>query len=385
MNRIDMLNLRAEFDLFAEDVRSAVNAVLDSQAFIGGPAVGELEQALAGRIGTGHAVAISSGTDALLCALMALEIGPGDEVIVSTFTFFATAGVVVRLGARPVFVDIDPRTFNMDPAGVRAAITARTRAIMPVHVFGQCAEMDAINALAAERDIPVVEDAAQAIGATYRGRPAGAMSAMACVSFYPTKNLGGFGEGGMIFSDDERLATVVRRLRNHGQGDQYHHDRVGGNFRLDTMKAAILLVKLPYLDRFTAARQANAAIYDQLLEDTPVVAPHRSADCEHVFHQYSILTDRRDELRTFLADRAIGSGVYYPVPLHLQPCFADLGHRRGAFPIVERTCERVMSLPCHPMLTRGDVTRVAASIHEFFGTQMPEPASKVASDACGTR
>lgn len=380
MNRIDMLNLRAEFALFEREVRATVADVLNRQAFINGPAVGELERALADLVGAPHAIAISSGTDALLCALMALEVGPEDEVVVPPFTFFATAGVVHRLGAKPVFADIDARTFNMDPDALRAAITSRTRAIMPVHVFGQCAEMDAINEIAAERGIAVVEDAAQAIGAAYRHRPACTLGRIACLSFYPTKNLGGFGEGGMILTSDDELAAIARQLRNHGEGERYHHHRVGGNFRLDTMKAAILRVKLPYLDRFTAARQANAALYDELLATAPVEPPHRAGDRTHVFHQYSILTDRRDELRAFLADRAIGSGVYYPVPLHLQPCFADLGHRRGAFPAAERTCGRVLSLPVHPMLDRRDVVRVASAVHEFFGTDMPEVADKVSTD-----
>ena len=378
MNRIDLLNLRAEFDLFADEVRSAVNAVLESQAFIGGPAVGEFEQAMVGRVGTRYAIAVSSGTDALLCALMALEIGPGDEVIVPTFTFFATAGVVDRLGARPVFVDIDPKTFNMDPDCVRSAITPRTKAIMPVHVFGQCAEMGAINAIAAEGGIAVVEDAAQAIDATYHDRQAGTLGVMACLSFYPTKNLGGFGEGGMILSSDDRLATVARQLRNHGDVGRYQHQRVGGNFRLDTMKAALLLVKLRYLDRFTAARRGNATMYDELLAGTEVQTPHRAAGHDPVFHQYTIITARRDELRAFLSDRGIGSGIYYPSPMHLQPCFEGLGHGRGAFPVAEGICERVLSLPCHPMLNQSDVARVASSIHEFFGTKMPEGSAEIA-------
>lgn len=379
MRQVGMLDLATEYRLFADEVRSAVNTVLDSQQFINGPAVIELERELARRIGVGHAVAVSSGTDALLCALMAFDIGPGDEVILPAFTFFATAGSIARVGATPVFVDIDPRTFNIDPAGVEAAVTDRTRAIMVVHLFGLCAEMDAINATAAEHGLKVIEDAAQAIDATYHGRKAGTLGDAACVSFYPTKNLAGFGEGGMIFADNGEFATVARQLRNHGESERYIHTRVGGNFRLDTMKAAILLVKLRHLDEFTARRRRNAARYDALLVGTPVTTPFVPMGHQPVYHQYTILCDQRDELRAFLADRGVATGVYYPVPLHLQKCFASLGYDHGALPVTERACGTVLSLPCHPMLCDEDLETVSSRIHEFYGTGEPTAAGDAAA------
>jgi dTDP-4-amino-4,6-dideoxygalactose transaminase len=372
MKQIPLLDLRSEFSLFADDIRRTVNEVLESQQFIGGPAVAELEQRLAERFHVGHAVAVNSGTDALLCSLMALGVGYGDEVVLPAFSFFATAGVVVRLGARPVFCDVDPRMFNIEPQRVAQAISDKTRAIVAVHLFGQCAEMDAVNDIASARGIPVVEDAAQAIDATYKGRPACSLGSAACLSFYPTKNLGGFGEGGMILLDDRRMAETVRRLRNHGESaERYIHYEVGGNFRLDTMKAAILLVKLRKLDEFTKRRRRNAEMYDVLLEGSGVTTPYVGDGRKHVYHQYSILCDRRDELRSFLSEHGIGSGIYYPVPLHLQPCFAKLGYTRGDAPVAEEVCNRILSLPCHPVLGDDDLRRVASCVHEFYGTTMP--------------
>ena len=370
MRSVAMLDLRGEYNLFREEIRAAVEQVLESQQFIGGPAIAELEAALCQRYGVGHAIAISNGTDALLCALMALGIGHGDEVIVPSFTFFATAGTVWRTGAKPVFVDIDPCTFNLDPEKVSQAVTPRTRAIIPVHLFGQCADMDAINATARRHGIKVIEDAAQAIGATYNGLFAGKLGDIASLSFYPTKNLGGFGEGGMILTDDGELATVARQLRNHGESQRYHHDRVGGNFRLDTMKAAILLVKLRHLEEFTRRRRHNAALYDELLAGSPVTTPFVANGNEHVYHQYSILCDRRDELIAFLRDRGVATGVYYPVPLHRQRCFSSLGYPEGTLPVTEKTCSRILSIPCHPMLTEEEVRYVGSCIHEFCGTAL---------------
>lgn len=376
-----MLDLGGEYQLCANEIRAAIETVLESRQFIGGPAVTELEEALSSRVGVEHAVAVSSGTDALLCTMMGLDIGHGDEVILPAFTFFATAGSVARLGVKPVFVDIDPRTFNVDPDKIEAAITDRTRAIIAVHLFGQCAEMDAINAIATRHHLTVIEDAAQAIGAAYRGRPAGALGDVACVSFYPTKNLGGFGEGGMIFTNDEHLAGIARELRNHGESQRYVHERVGGNFRLDTMKAAILLVRLRYLDQFTKRRRDNAARYNALLKKVPVTTPYVPAHQTEVYHQYSILCDRRDELRSFLQERGVHSAVYYPVPLHLQKCFAFVGCRRGSLPVTERICDRILSLPCHPMLTDTDLRYVASGVREFYARFAPTCAS--ASDKHG--
>lgn len=362
-----MLDLKAEFNVFADEIREAVDGVLTSQQFVGGPAVAALEKTMCERVGVADAVAVSSGTDALLCTMMALGIGAGDEVIVPTFTFFATAGSVWRLGARPVFVDIDPKTFNVDPRSIEAAITPKTKAIVAVHLFGQCAEMDAINSIAVEHGLKVIEDAAQAIGAKYHGRSACALGDVACLSFYPTKNLGGFGEGGMIMSNDRTFIDVARQLRNHGQSGTYIHERVGGNFRLDTMKAAILLVKQRHLDEFTERRRAHAAIYDAQLANSCVDTPQVGEHQEMVYHQYSILTDRRDALCDRLRERGVGCGVYYPLPLHLQPCFASLGYKKGSLPVAEDTCERIMSLPCHPMMNDSDVKFVVDCIDEFHG------------------
>ena len=369
MQSISMLDLKGEYRLFREDIRVAVDAVLESQHFIGGPAIGELETALAAYANAKHAVAISNGTDALLCSLMALDIKHGDEVILPSFTFFATAGTVARHGAKPVFVDIHPRTFNIDPSAVERAITSRTKAVIPVHLFGQCADMDAINGIARRHKVKVVEDAAQAIGAKYKGRSAGTLGDLASLSFYPTKNLGGFGEGGMIFTNNDPLGTICRQLRNHGESQRYHHDRVGGNFRLDTMKAAILLVKLRKLGEFTSRRRHNAAMYDRLLSGSAVTTPMIAEGNEHVYHQYSILSDRRDALAAYLRDRGIGSAIYYPVPLHLQKCFAHLGYEPGSLPVTEQTTARILSLPIHPMLTDQDITSVASVVAEFCAKQ----------------
>ncbi|HNQ23059.1 MAG TPA: DegT/DnrJ/EryC1/StrS family aminotransferase [Phycisphaerae bacterium] len=381
MRQVGMLDLRREFELFRDEVRRTTLEVLDSQQFIGGPAVTELEDALRQRVGVRCAVAVSNGSDALLCTLMALGIGPGDEVIVPAFTFFATAGAVARVGATPVFVDIDPRTFNLHPERTAAAMTARTKAIMPVHLYGQCADMDALNALGRQHGVPVIEDACQALGATYRDRPAGALGTAACISFYPTKNLGGFGEGGMIFTDDEELGRIARQLRNHGESQRYVHERVGGNFRLDTLKAAILLVKLRFWDEFTRRRRHNAARYDELLRETPVTPPYVAPPCQAVYHQYTILADRRDELQAFLKEAGIGTVVYYPVPLHLQRCFAALGYRPGSLPATEEACRRVLSIPCHPMLEDEDLQYVAGTIARFYGQQRAGARDAV----CSTR
>lgn len=361
-----MLDLHGEYQLLEAQVRVVVEGVLKSQQFINGPAITELETAIATKVGTSHAVAVSSGTDAILCALMTLGVGNGDEVIIPPFTFFATAGCVARTGATPIFADVLPHTFNLDPANLEAKITAKTKVIIAVHLFGQCAEMDAINKIADRHGITVIEDAAQAIGATYHGRNAGTLGRLACLSFYPTKNLGGFGEGGMILTDDEEIANVARQLRNHGQSSQYFHERIGGNFRLDTMKAAILNVKLGFLDRFTEARRANAAHYDELLGGIPIETPHVDTYQRSIYHQYSILCDRREELAAHLRDNGVATGIYYPVPLHLQPCFAYLGCTRGALPVSERLCERILSLPCHPMLKEDDVKRTAELVHDFY-------------------
>jgi dTDP-4-amino-4,6-dideoxygalactose transaminase len=377
VNPIGMLDLKAEFPELEAEVRAAIDGVLASQAFIGGPQIAAFESRVAERLGCPHAIAVSSGTDAILMALMAAGIGPGDEVITTPFTFFATAGCVHRLGAKPVFVDIDPRCFNIDPEKIEPAITPRTKAILPVHLFGQCANMDAIGEIVKRHDLIVIEDAAQAIGATYRGTSAGTLGLAGCFSFYPTKNLGGFGEGGMVTTHDDAFAERCRQTRNHGQTETYYHAFVGGNFRMDTLKAAILDVKLARLDRANAARRENAARYDALLADLPEIeTPQVNSDCHMVYHQYSILCDRREELRQALGDASIGSGIYYPVPLHRQPCFADLGYKEGDLPVSEACARRILALPIHPNLTADDVARVAGAIRAFHGAKAA-PASAV--------
>jgi len=362
---VRMLDLASEYEFIRDEIRSVVDEVLESQYFIGGPAIAEFESAMCRRTGAAHAVAVSSGTDALLCALMTLGVGPGDEVILPAFTFFATGGAVWRTGARPVFVDIDERTFNLDPALVEAAVTPQTKAIMAVHLFGQCAEMNDINGIATRHGLKVIEDAAQAIGASYHGRRACTLGDMACLSFYPTKNLGGFGEGGMVLTNDEGLGALARQMRVHGESSRYYHDRVGGNFRLDTMKAAILSVKLGRLDEFTKRRRANAERYNELLAGAGVTTPYVPDGHEPVYHQYSILCDGRDELVGYLRERGVQSGIYYPVGLHLQKCFEPLGYTRGSLPVTERICERILSLPVQPMLTEEDVAFVAECIKAF--------------------
>lgn len=370
MRSINMLDLKAEYELFRKEIRASVDQVLESQHFIGGPAIAALEGEFKSRVGVRDAIAVSSGTDALLCALMAIGVGHGDEVILPSFTFFATGGVVARLGATPVFVDVDERTFNLDPACLASALTDRTKAIIVVHLFGQCADMDAVRDAVADREVRLIEDACQAVDATYRGDPAGALGDLACFSFYPTKNLGGFGEGGLITTNDEQLGVLARQLRHHGESRRYHHERVGGNFRLDTMKAAILKIKLAKLPEFTSKRRDNAVGYDRLLAGSPVTTPFVRHDCKHVYHQYTITCDRRDDLAVFLRGRGVGTGVYYPLGLHRQPCFAG-GGGGALLPVTDRLCERVLSLPCHPMLADDDIAYVAATIHEFFGTSMP--------------
>ncbi len=381
-----MLDLGSEFTLYGDAVRAAIEGVLETQRFVGGPPVEAFEAAMCERLGAAHAVAVSSGTDALLCALMALGVGAGDEVILPTFTFFATAGSVFRLGAKPVFVDVDPRTFNIDPGEVERAVTERTRAIIAVHLFGQCAEMDAINEIAkrtSETGLPggvaVIEDAAQAIGATYHGRSAGTLGDAACLSFYPTKNLGGCGEGGMILTERDELAVVARQLRNHGQTGPYDHAMVGGNFRLDSLKAAVLSVKLNHLDGFTKRRRRNAAQYAELLSEVPVTRPFVAEGHQPVYHQYTILCQHRDALRAFLQDRGVGTGVFYPIPLHRQKCFASLGCGTVACPVAERLCEQVVSLPCHPMLSEEDVEYVSSCVCEFYSGARAEDMTTAAA------
>lgn len=363
---VPLLDLKAQYATIKSEVLTAIDRVLESQHFIMGPEVEGLESEIAKYCGAKHAIGVSSGTDAILCALMTLNIGPGDEVIIPPFTFFATGGCVSRVGAKPVFVDIDPKTYNMEPAKIEAAITPRTRAIMPVHLFGQCADMEPILAIADRHNIPVIEDAAQAIGSEYKGRRAGSIGRIACFSFFPSKNLGGFGDGGMITTNDDALAERLSVCRLHGGKPKYVHHFVGGNFRLDALQAAVLRVKLQHLERWHTARQRNAARYDELLAgsgvSTPVVEKHNRM----IYNQYVIRCPDRDGLRKHLTECGIGNEIYYPISLHLQTCFADLKHKAGDFPVSERAQAEVLALPVYPEMTDEQLAYVAAKVREFY-------------------
>jgi dTDP-4-amino-4,6-dideoxygalactose transaminase len=361
-----LLDLQAQYTPLRDELLAAIARVCDSQRFIMGPEVGELERELAQALEVEHAVAVSSGTDAILATLMALGIGPGDEVITSTFSFFATAGCVTRVGATPVLVDIDPVTCNLDPEAVRAAMTPATRAVLPVHLYGLCADMDPVLDAARARGIPVIEDACQAIGARYKGRQAGSMGVAGCFSFYPTKNLGAFGDGGLITTGDASLARELRLLRNHGAEPKYVHARVGGNFRLDTVQAAVLRVKLPHLARWTGMRRTNAARYEELLRGAGLTGrigvPVEPPGYHHAFNQYVVRVPRRDAVRQRLDAAGIGTEVYYPVPFHLQQCFASLGYGRGAFPHAEAAADATLALPIYGELTAAQQAAVVAAL-----------------------
>ena len=365
--KVPLLDLKAQFATIREEIMPAIQAVMESQYFINGPEVKELEQLVADYSDCAAAVGVSSGTDALLASLMTLGVGAGDEVITSPYTFFATAGSIWRSGARPVFVDIEPETFNIDPNGIEAAITERTKAIIPVHLFGQVAEMDPILALAESYGLFVIEDAAQAIGATYKGRKAGSMGTVGCFSFFPSKNLGGMGDGGMIVTQDERLAKRLRMCRGHGGRDKYHNEFVGGNFRLDTIQAAGLIVKLRHLDEWSARRRANAARYNELLADVePVTTPVIRDYNVSIYNQYVIRVPRRDELQAFLKENDIGTAVYYPLSLHEQECFASLGYKKGDFPESEKAAAESLALPVYPELADEQICFVVEKIRQFF-------------------
>jgi dTDP-4-amino-4,6-dideoxygalactose transaminase len=317
-------------------------------------------------IGVEHAVGVSSGTDALLVALMALDVGPGDEVITSTYSFFATAGSIARTGARPVLVDIDPVSYNLDPSAVRAALTTRTKALMPVHLYGHCADMDAIAAIASTAGVPVIEDAAQAIGSRVRDRQAGSMGQAGCFSFFPSKNLGAFGDAGLVTTNDAAFAGRVRLLRTHGAEHQYHHRVVGGNFRIDALQAAVLRVKAPRLAAWTEGRRRNAARYRQLFSeaglDGRVTLPVEAPGHHHIYNQFVVRVPHRDRIKTSLADRGVGTAVYYPVPFHLQECFASLGYASGAFPAAEAAARETLALPVYGELTEAQLAYVVSSM-----------------------
>ncbi|MBK9119550.1 MAG: DegT/DnrJ/EryC1/StrS family aminotransferase [Phycisphaerales bacterium] len=365
------LNLAAQFTELRAEILAELTAVAESGYYILGPKVTAFESALASYCGTQHALGVSSGTDALLVALMALGVGPGDEVIVPTFTFFCTAGTVHRLGGRPVFCDIDPETYNLDVRQAETLITPRTEVLMPVHLYGQLADMPALLAVAQRHDLPIIEDAAQAIGATDpSGRQAGSFGTFGALSFYPTKNLGALGDAGALTTNDAELHETARKLRIHGSGHTYYHDMVGGNFRIDALQAALLTIKLRRLDAWTEARRTRAARYNALLAEAGLVPEYVQPPVErfgrHVYHQYVLRCERRDELAAFLKQRQVGHGVYYPLPLHLQKCFAEYGHREGEFPHAERAAAEVLALPMYPELTETQQQTVVDAIRAFY-------------------
>ena len=368
--KIPLLDLKAQFAPLRDGVLEAIARVCDTQQFILGPEVESLERELAVFLEVPHAVGVSSGTDALLAALMALGVGPGDEVVTTPFSFFATAGSIARLGARPVFVDIDRATFNIDAGAIGSAITPRTRAIVPVHLFGQSADMAPILDVAQRSGLPVVEDAAQAIGTRYRGKPVGGIGAIGCFSFFPTKNLGAFGDAGLVATSDGTLARMMRAIRQHGGEVKYHHDIVGANFRIDALQAAILRVKLPHLDGWTAARRRNAERYEALFKKADlggtVTLPARSPDSTHIYNQFVIRVPERDRLRAHLQSSGIGTEVYYPIPLHLQPCFRELGYGTGSFPVAETAANEALALPIYGELSETQQSWIVESIGHFF-------------------
>ena len=365
--RVPILDLKAQYVAIKDEVTRAISEVCESQAFALGPAVAEFEENVAAYCSSKHAIGVSSGTDALLVSLMALGVKPGDEVITTPFSFFSTAGCVIRVGARPVFVDVDPDSGNIDPAGIEEKITEKTRAIIPVHLFGQMAPMKAITEIAPKHNLAVIEDAAQAIGASRDGVKAGNFGNCGCFSFYPTKNLGGFGDGGLVTTNTDALANDIRTLRDHGQKPRYFYKVIGGNFRLDGIQGAVLNVKLKYLDDWNEKRRQNATLYDSLFAGSPVGTPAIDPGNVSIYHQYTVTVPERDELQKYLADNDIGSAVFYPKPLHLQDCFSELGYREGDMPVAERLCNEVLSLPVYPELSPDEIEYVAGIVLKFYG------------------
>ena len=364
---IPFIDLSGQHKSIDKELKSAVGAVLDSQRFVLGKNCEELESRFARKIGAKFAVGLASGTDALYLSLLALGIGPGDEVITTPFTFFATAGAISRTGARPVFSDIDADTFNIDPDKIVRAITRKTKAILPVHLFGLPCDMSAITEIARRHSLRVVEDAAQSFGAIHHSRQTGSIGDTGCFSFYPTKNLGGAGDGGMLTTSSVKIAEKIRLLRDHGSRKKYYHELIGTNSRLDEMQAAILLVKLKHIDKWNNSRNRHAALYNKGLAALPIQTPKTPKGTKHVFHLYSIVTKKRDALESCLKKAGIGSGVYYPLPLHLQPCYKGLGYKKGDFPISERVADQILSLPIYPELSKSDQERVVKALRAFFG------------------
>ncbi len=368
---VPLLDLKAQHREIREDVLAEVTRVIDSQKFILGDDVKALEAEIASYCSAKHAIGCASGSDALVLALMALDIGPGDKVITTPYTFFATAGAISRVGATPVFADVEPDTFNLDPEKVAAALEQHpeARAIIPVHLFGACAAMDNLCSLAATKGVYIIEDAAQSIGSEYNGRRAGSLGHIACFSFFPSKNLGAFGDGGMLTTNDDAVAEKLRALRVHGTKRKYYHDWVGVNSRLDALQAAVLRVKLRRLDAWTEGRQRNASLYRRLFHDLriPVTAPvEKPYQNRHVYNQFVIVAERRNELQAYLKEHGVGTEVYYPLPLHLQTCFSALGYKRGDFPVSERLAGDSLALPIFTELTPDDVEYVCEAIRTFY-------------------
>lgn len=359
---IPLLDLKCQYQSIKAEVDAAVAAVLESGAFILGPTVEMFENSIAEYLGVKHAVGVASGTDALVLALAALGIGEGDEVITTPFTFIASAECIAAVGARPVFVDIDPHTYNIDPNMIEPAIIERTKAIIPVHLYGQPAEMDRILQIGKKHNLAVIEDTAQAFGACYRGERVASMGEVGCLSFFPSKNLGAYGDGGMVVTGDDRVAERLRMLRQHGSKVKYYHDRHGYNSRLDAMQAAILQVKLAYIDEWNEARRRCALRYNELFSDSPVITPFEAGERTHVYHQYTVRVPDRDAAIERLKSAEIGHAIYYPVPLHLQTVYGSLEYSEGDFPVTESACEEVLSLPIFPELRHDEQEQVATAV-----------------------
>ena len=363
---VPLINLAPQHKSIRREVLKTLSKIADSQRFVLGDYGRELEQKIAEYCGVPYAVGLASGSDALFLSLLVLGIGNGDEVITTPFTFFASAGSITRTGAKAVFCDIDPDTCNLDAKKIESRITPRTKAILPVHLFGLSCDMEEISQIAKRRKLFVVEDAAQSFGSTYRGKPSGSMGDTGCFSFYPTKNLGGAGDGGMVVTRSKDLAEKIRLLRNHGSRVKYHHELAGMNSRLDEIQAAWVAIKMKYIDRWNAARRKHAADYDKAFKELPLQIPAVPEDRVPNYHLYSIQTDRRDELAAHLDKNGIGNGVYYPVPLHLQPCYRDLGYKKGDFPVSERAASRILSLPMYAELSSGEKKAVISGVRSFF-------------------
>jgi len=365
--KVPQIDLVRQYKSLKSEIDSAVLEVLSSGSFVMGRWVEEIEKTVAGTCGARFGVGVASGTDALDIALVACGVGPGDEVITSPFSFVSVAEVAIRMGARPVFADIDPKTFNSEAAAIAAKVTPRTKAIVPVHLYGQSVDMDPLLELGRKKGIPIIEDMCQAIGAKYRGRPSGSMGALSCISFYPTKNLGCCGDGGMIVTGDEALREKAAALRKHGQGDKYSYKYIGINSRLDSIQAAILLAKSKRLAEWNERRRTIASLYSQMLEGLPVETPFEAPYAYHTYHQYTVRAQSRDRLQAFLREREIGTAIHYPLGIHKQDAYKSLGYRHGDLPNTDRASDEVLSLPMFPELEESEIEYVARSIREFYG------------------